>query len=223
MISVELKRFVCVTCMSSDCKRKLKKLEERINLIISPSLYSCSCFCSVKSSHPKKTGCTTKTTPASTSTLHSRVAKDAGGAAHNGGTDARTNRKSDTPTSSVPEKASAETPSQPGELKSSPLSSDIKSASSNDTEGTRAASQPGREPKSVPKASAAGEETHKRMAPEPTVQSPHINAATEDTSFTKGELDSSSKGEKQGRTGGEGGEEEIKKEQTESAAGNSLR
>lgn len=147
------------------------------------------------------------------------MAKDAGGAAHNGGTDARTNRKSDTPTSSVPEKASAETPSQPGELKSS----DTKSASSNETEGTRASSQPGREPKSVPKASAAGEETHKRMAPEPTVQSPHINTATEDTSFTKGELDSSSKGEKQGRTGGEGGEEEMKKGQAESAAGNSLR
>lgn len=122
----------------------------------------------------------------------------------------------------MPEKASAETPSQPGELKSSPLSSDAKSASSDETGGTSA--QPGHETKSVPKASAAGEETHKDMAPEPTVQSPHVNTATEDTSFTKEDLDSSSKAEKQGGTGEEGGEEEMKKGETaESAAENSLR
>lgn len=179
-----------------------------------------------KSSHPKKTGCTTKTTPASASTLRPRAQKDAGAAAATGGTDARTNRKSDTPTSSspVPPKASAETPSQPGELKSSPLSSDTKSPSSNETEGTQGASQPGAEPKSAAKASAAGEETNKGMAPEPTLQSPHINTATEDTSFTEGEKDSSSKGEKQGGPGGEGGaEDEKKKGESESAVENNLR
>lgn len=121
----------------------------------------------------------------------------------------------------MPEKASAETPSQPGELKSSPLSSVAKSASSDETRGTSAA--PGHETKSVPKASAAGEESHKDMAPEPAVQSPHVNTATEDTSFTKEGLDGSSKAEKQGRVGEEGGEEEMKKGGRESAAENSLR
>ncbi|XP_035518979.1 phosphatase and actin regulator 2 isoform X1 [Morone saxatilis] len=181
-----------------------------------------------KSSHPKKAGCTTKTTAASTLTPRSRATKDDGAAAQTGGTDARTNRKSDTPTSSpVPQKGSAETHSQPGELKSSPLSSNTKPASSkasgNQTEGIQAAAQPGVEPKSAPKATAAGEETHKGMAPEPTVQCSHINSATEDTSFTEGERDSSSKGDRQGRTGGEGGAEEKKKGETASAVENGLR
>ncbi|XP_044069263.1 phosphatase and actin regulator 2 isoform X2 [Siniperca chuatsi] len=169
-----------------------------------------------KSSHPKKTGCTTKTTPASTSTPRSRASKEA--AAQTGGTDARTNRKTDTPTSSsVPQKASAETPSPPGELKSSPLSSDTKPASSKASGNEAAGTPPGLEPKSVPKTSTAGEEG---MAPEPIVQSPHINTATEDTSFTEGETDSSSQGEKQGTTGGKGGEEEKKNRETESAMEN---
>ncbi|XP_051275876.1 phosphatase and actin regulator 2 isoform X4 [Dicentrarchus labrax] len=173
-----------------------------------------------KPSHPKKAGCTTKTTAASTLTPRSRATKDDAAAAQTGGTDARTNRKSDTPTSSpVPQKGSAETPSQPGELKSSPLSSNTKPASSkasgNETEGIQAAAQPGLEPKSAPKATAAGEETHKGMAPDPTVQSPHINSATEDTSFTEGE--------RRGRTGGEGGEEEKKKGEMASAVENCLR
>ncbi|KAM9344533.1 phosphatase and actin regulator 2 [Symphorus nematophorus] len=177
-----------------------------------------------KSSHPKKTGGTTKNTPASSTIPRSRASKDTGAAALTAGTDARTNRKSDTPNSlSVPQKASAETPSPPGELKSSSRSSDTKSASSNETEASQTASQTGLEPKSAPKASAAGEETHKGMAPEPTDQSPHINTATEDTSFTEGETDSSSKGEKQGRTGGEGGEEEKKKGEANSAVESSLR
>lgn len=146
------------------------------------------------------------------------MAKDTGSAAQNGGTDARTNRKSETSTTSVPQKASSETSCQPGELKPSPLSSGTKSVSSNDTEET--ASKPGLEPKSVPKASAAGEETSK--GPEPTVQSPQINTAIEETSLTKVESDSGSKGDKRGRTGGEG-EEQKKKEETESAAENNLR
>ncbi|KAM6998032.1 phosphatase and actin regulator 2 isoform 2-T2 [Tautogolabrus adspersus] len=172
----------------------------------------------VKSSHPKKTGSTTKTAPVLTSTSNStprsRVSKDAAG------TDGRTSRKSDTPTSSsVPQKASAETPSQPGELKSSPLSSETKTAGSSkasgsETGGTQAASQPGPETKSTPNASTATEETHKDEAPEATVQTPHINSATEDTSFTEEETDSCSKEETERRTGGEG-EEKKKKEEGE--------
>ncbi|KAL7383441.1 hypothetical protein ABVT39_010782 [Epinephelus coioides] len=171
-----------------------------------------------KSSHPKKTGLTSKTSPASTSTStttttpRSRASKDS-----TAETDARTNRKSNPPTSSsVSQKAPAETPSQPGELKSSPLSSDAKSASSKasggETEGAQAASPPAPEPKSALKASAAGEETHN--ASESAVQSPHVNTATEDTSFTEGE---------KGRTGGEGGEEEKKRGEGESAGENSPR
>ncbi|XP_056251259.1 phosphatase and actin regulator 2 isoform X6 [Seriola aureovittata] len=172
-----------------------------------------------KSSHPKKTGGATKTTHASASTPRSRASKDTSTAAQTDGKDARTNRKSDTPTSSsAPQKASAETPSQPGEIKSLPLSSDSKpashKASGNETEGGRAVSQ------SAPDASTVDEETRKGMAPEPTDQSPHVNAATEDTSFTEGETDSSLQGEKLGRTGEEGGEEEKKKGETDSAVEN---
>ncbi|XP_049927160.1 phosphatase and actin regulator 2 isoform X2 [Epinephelus moara] len=173
-----------------------------------------------KSSHPKKTGLTSKTSPASASTStsttpRSRASKDS--TAETDGTDARTNRKSNPPTSSsVSQKAPAETPSQPGELKSSPLSSDAKSASSKasggETEGAQAASPPAPEPKSALKASAAGEETHK--ASESAVQSPHVNTATEDTSFTERE---------KGRMGGEGGEEEKKRGEGESAGENSPR
>ncbi|XP_074502279.1 phosphatase and actin regulator 2 isoform X4 [Sebastes fasciatus] len=175
-----------------------------------------------KSSHPKKTGFTTKTTTtASTSNSNSiprsRGSKDS--AAHTEGT----NRKANTPTSSsVPQKAPSETSSQPGELKSSPLSSHTKPASSkasgDEAEGTPAASHPALEPKSAPNGSTAGEETHKGVASEPTVLSPLINSATEDTSFTEGET-----GEKRGRTGVEGGDEDKKKGETVSAEENSLR
>nr|XP_046257584.1 phosphatase and actin regulator 2 isoform X4 [Scatophagus argus] len=174
-----------------------------------------------KSSHPKKTGCTTKTAPASTSNLRPRASKDAGGAAQNGGADAGTSRKSETSaSSSVPQKTSSETPDKPGELKSSSLSSDTKCPSSNESEGAEAPSQPGLEPKSALKASAAGEETHKGMS---TVQSPHVNTSTEDTSFTEGKMDSSSKGATQKPTGGEGSEEEKKKGEPESVVENSSR
>ncbi|XP_030298700.1 phosphatase and actin regulator 2 isoform X5 [Sparus aurata] len=177
-----------------------------------------------KSSHPKKTGGTTKNASASTSTPRSRVSKDASGAAQNGGTETRTNRKSDTPnSSSVPQKASAETPSQHGELKSSPLSSDTKSASSKETEGSKAGSQPAASPKSAPKATAEDVETDDDMAPKPTVQSPHVNTATEDTSFTESEKDSSSKGEKLEKAGGDDGEDEKKNGERESAVENSPR
>ncbi|XP_058507092.1 phosphatase and actin regulator 2 isoform X2 [Solea solea] len=83
-----------------------------------------------KSSHPKKTGGTAKTTPASTSNPRSRTSKDAGGPAQTDRTNARTNRKSCTPnSSSLPHKATTvETPNQSGTLKPSPISSDTKAA-----------------------------------------------------------------------------------------------
>ncbi|XP_051815452.1 LOW QUALITY PROTEIN: phosphatase and actin regulator 2 [Acanthochromis polyacanthus] len=177
--------------------------------------------------YSKKTGNTTKT-PTSTSTPRSRVSKDAGAAAQSNGTDPKTNRKSNPPTSSsVPQKASAETPSQPGEVKSSPLSSDTKplspKASGNETEGTQAASKPGLETTSAPDASTASDETLKSVSPETTVQSSHVNTATEDTSFTKGETNSSSQEEKQERTEGEGGEDGKKRGEVESGRENSPR
>lgn len=165
-----------------------------------------------KSSHPKKTGCTTKTT--SSTTPRSRASKDAGAASQTNGTNTKTNRKAETHiSSSVPQKASTETPSQPGELKSSPLSSDIQPGSSkaSEAEGTQAASQSDTQSKSATSASTAGGVAQSGMAPEPSVQSPHINTAIEDTSFTVGETVSSSEGEKQGRTGGEAAEEEGEK------------
>ncbi|XP_034754910.1 phosphatase and actin regulator 2 isoform X3 [Etheostoma cragini] len=177
-----------------------------------------------KSSHPKKTGVTTKTTP--TSIPHSRASKDS--AAQTEGTDARRNRKSNTPiSSSLPQKAPTETPCRPGDLKSSSLSSDTKpasfKASGNETDGTQAASQPAVESKSDPNASTASEDPQKGMVPDPAVQPPHINTATEDTSFTEGGTDSSSHGEKWGTTGGEGGEQEKKKGETKPAVENSCR
>lgn len=180
-------------------------------------------FSSAKSLHPKKAGGTTKTTstPTATSTPRPR-SKDAGAAAQSDGRDTRTNRKSDAPaSSSVTQKTSTETPSQPRDLKLLPLSSDSKpassKASSNETEKPQATSA------SPPNTSAAGEETQKGMAPEPTVQSPQISTAAEDTSFTEGKTDSRYQREKQGRTGAEGGEEEKKKGETESAAQDSPR
>ncbi|TNM99560.1 hypothetical protein fugu_012593 [Takifugu bimaculatus] len=72
-----------------------------------------------KSSHPKKTGCTTKNT-SSSSTLHSRGTKNAADAvAQNNRKDARTNRKSDPPTAAAAQKTS-ETSGQPADLRSSP-------------------------------------------------------------------------------------------------------
>nr|XP_019952126.1 PREDICTED: phosphatase and actin regulator 2 isoform X3 [Paralichthys olivaceus] len=158
-----------------------------------------------KSSHPKKTGGTAKTTAASTSTPRSRASKDAGAAAQAEGKDARTNRKSCTP---IPQKATVETPSQPGGSKSSSPSSDTKQVSSkasgSETEGS--ASQ------------SADEDNHKGMAPESAVHPPHVNTDTEETSFT--ETETSPQGEKRERTGGE---EEKRKGETDSAVENSSR
>ncbi|KAF3708081.1 Phosphatase and actin regulator 2 [Channa argus] len=173
-----------------------------------------------KSSHPKKTGGTKTSTPTTTTSStapRSRTSKDSSAAAQSDRRDTNTNRKSDAPAStSVPQKASTETPRKPGDLKSLPLSSETKSVShkalGNETEDAKAASQ---------SPSAAGEETQKGVTSEPAVLSQHINTVTEDTSFTEEETDSSLQGEKRGRTVGE--EEEKKKGDTESAVENSPR
>ncbi|XP_029031691.1 phosphatase and actin regulator 2 isoform X7 [Betta splendens] len=168
-----------------------------------------------KSSHPKKAGGTTKATSASSAPRPR--SKEAGAAAQSDGKDTRT-RKSDAPTSSsATQKAPTETPNPPGDLKSSPPSSDTKpnpsNAAGNETGGAQASPAP------PPNSSAAGEETQRGLAPEPTAQSPsHVNTATEDTSFSEGEADSRS----HGKTGREGAEEE-KNGETESTVQNSPR
>ncbi|XP_012774706.1 phosphatase and actin regulator 2 isoform X4 [Maylandia zebra] len=179
-----------------------------------------------KSSHPKKTGCTTKSTTTSTSTPRSRASKDTGSAAQNERTDAKANRKSDTPTSSsVLQKASAETLNPPGDLKASRLSSDTKSisskVSSNDTAGAQGDSV--QDPKSSPDASRAGEDTHKGAVPGTTSQSSHVNTATENTSFADGEARGSSQSDKQERTKEEGGGGGTKKGETENVVENGRR
>ncbi|KAM4729329.1 phosphatase and actin regulator 2 [Anableps anableps] len=177
-----------------------------------------------KSSNPKKTGGTSKTTP--TSTPRSRMSKDA--AVPSEGTAAKTAGKSDVSTSaSEPQKASTETPSQPEELKSSPVSSDNKPPSSKPSgskaEGNQAASKPDLEPKSALTDTASREETHKALALETTDQSSHINQTTEDTSFTGGEKEKSSQGEKRERTEGEEGENVKKQGETDCGKENDSR
>uniref|UniRef100_A0A3Q2PWW3 Phosphatase and actin regulator n=1 Tax=Fundulus heteroclitus TaxID=8078 RepID=A0A3Q2PWW3_FUNHE len=175
---------------------------------------------SAKLSNPKKTGGASKATPTTTSTPRSRVSKDA--AARSEGTAAKPSRKSDPPTSSSePQKASTETPSQPEELKSSPLSSHSKShpskTSGSKTEGPQVASKPDLNDID------SREETHKVVAPETTDQSSHINQTTEDTSFTGGEKNNSAQGEKRERTGVEEGEDVEKQRETDCGKDNGSR
>ncbi|KAM3863096.1 phosphatase and actin regulator 2 [Diretmus argenteus] len=176
-----------------------------------------------KSSHPKKTGCTTKTTPSSaSSTPRSRASKDGGAAVQAGGTEARTKRKSDTATSSsVPHMASPESTSLPGEFEPLPPPSDTQPAPSQGSHPeTEAQAGPHAklEAKSAPNASK-----------DPADRSPHVNIATEETSFTEGESGSSSQGEELRRMGGEGGEgkggreEEKKPGEVSSSSENSQR
>ncbi|CAN9499649.1 unnamed protein product [Ophioblennius macclurei] len=178
-----------------------------------------------KSSHPKKPGSTAKST--TTSTLRARASKDAGAgaAAQADRTDVKTNRKSDAAAASaVPQKASAETPGQSGESANSPaLASGTRplsaKASGGEAEGGQAASQHTPRPKS---ASPAEEETRQDGVPEASVQSPRVNAATEDTSFTeRGETDAASQGEKRGKTAEDGGDDGKKNGETECRAANS--
>lgn len=181
---------------------------------------------SAKSTHPKKTGCATKAA-ASSSTLPARSAKDTRGAPRNGVADgARTNRKSDTPaSSSVPESSSStETQSRPGDVKSSPVSSQTKSAPRVRTEESRAASPQGQGSKSVPKASAAGEETSEGAAPEPAdLPLHHDGKAAEDGSITQGKSDTCINEDKQDKTSGEDREEDVKTGEDESTEKTKLR
>ncbi|XP_024864754.1 phosphatase and actin regulator 2 isoform X3 [Kryptolebias marmoratus] len=181
-----------------------------------------------KSSNPKKTGGTTKTTPASLSTPRSRVPKDAAAPAKSNGTGAKAGRKSDPPTSSsVPQKDSTETPCQPGELKLSSPPSDSKplssKASGKEAEGSQAKSKPNLEPKPAPDSSTSGKETRKGTAADTTVQSPHINMATEDTSFTEGEADVTTRQEKREKMEREEREDNKKKGEPECSVKNGPR
>uniref|UniRef100_H2SM34 Phosphatase and actin regulator n=1 Tax=Takifugu rubripes TaxID=31033 RepID=H2SM34_TAKRU len=170
-----------------------------------------------KSSHPKKTGCTTKNT--SSSTLHSRGTKNAADAvAQNNRKDARTNRKSDPPTAAAAQKTS-ETSGQPADLRSSPRLSHGISTSLNDKEGLQGAS--GLE--SCSKVSVPSGETHSSGAPESQGVAPDIKNATEDNSCSRGELDFSSRGEKPLRTRCEAGEDQIQSEEKAPSDESSLR
>ncbi|TWW78297.1 phosphatase and actin regulator 2 isoform X2 [Takifugu flavidus] len=171
-----------------------------------------------KSSHPKKTGCTTKNT-SSSSTLHSRGTKNAADAvAQNNRKDARTNRKSDPPTAAAAQKTS-ETSGQPADLRSSPRLSHGISTSLNDKEGLQGAS--GLE--SCSKVSVPSGETHSSGAPESQGVAPDIKNATEDNSCSRGELDFSSRGEKPLRTRCEAGEDQIQSEEKAPSDESSLR
>uniref|UniRef100_A0A1A7Y7E2 Phosphatase and actin regulator n=1 Tax=Iconisemion striatum TaxID=60296 RepID=A0A1A7Y7E2_9TELE len=166
-----------------------------------------------KTSNAKKAGCTTKSTLVSTSTPRSRGPKDAAASAKPNGTNAKA-RDTANP-SSVPHKDSTEISNQPGELKSSQLSSDNKpvssKASGSTAEGSRAGSQPD---KSAPNGSTSAEETHKGLAADSTVQSPVPNVAAEDTSITVGETDNGTQEEKRKVTEGEEGGDVKRKGET---------
>lgn len=179
-------------------------------------LCSPSCVSSAKSSHPKKSGCTAKNA-SSTSTFHPRGAKDADAAAPNGRKDARANRKAEPPTSST--QKTAEASGRPAELKSSPRSSHGISTSPKEKEGAQGA--PGLE--SSPKVSAARKETPEGGAPEPQTGAPDSKNATGDTFSTREESDCSCRGERPGRTQGEGEEEQRKSEEEGSCEGRSPR
>lgn len=150
--------------------------------------------------------------------------KDTAAPAKSNGTEAKTSRKSDTPTSSsVPQKRSTETPSQPGELKPSPPPSVNKppsKASGNEAEGSHVASKADVESKPAAGSSTSGEETRNGTAADTTVQSLHVNMATEDTSFTEGETGVSARQEKREETEGE---DVKKKGETECGVENSQR
>lgn len=126
---------------------------------------------------------------------------------------AKTNRKSDTPaSSSVPENSSsAETPSQPGDVKSFPVSSHTKSAPRVLTEESQSSPQQSHGSKTVLKASAAGEETSKGEEPAPADQSLHNDdKAAEEGSVTQGSHSCIIREDKQEKCSGKDGEEDSK-------------
>ncbi|KAM9804130.1 phosphatase and actin regulator 2 [Neosynchiropus ocellatus] len=159
-----------------------------------------------KTSTTKKTGSAAKpTSSTATTAARSRAAKSSGSSAQANGTHAKTNQKADPLTPA--QKTSAETPSQSSEAKSSPVPSNKGSskASGGEVNGIlKATSQYG--PDKLDE--TVGEEHTKR---EQSVSSPHVNATTEDTSFTEGGADSSSV---QQRTAGEDEDEDQKKEES---------
>lgn len=170
---------------------------------------------SAKSSHPKKTGYTTKNT-SSSSTLHPRGTKNAAEAvAQNNRKDARTNRKSDPPAAAAPQKTS-ESSGQPADLRSSPRLSHGISTSLNDKEGASGL-------ESCSKVSVPSGETHSSGAPESHGVAPDIKNATEHNSCSRGELDFSSRGEKPLRTRCETGEDQTQSEEKAPSDESSLR
>lgn len=152
-----------------------------------------------KSSQPKKPGNATKTT-----TNSSPRSKDSGTAARSSGADAKANRKSDTTSSSGLHK----TPGQKADSKSS----EPKPKNSEAKESKVA-------PKSVQTALSAAEET-RTVTGETKAQTPYVNPATEDTSFTEKETDSCSQDQKLSQ-GGQQGAEEQRTEESDTAGQNS--
>ncbi|XP_061692176.1 phosphatase and actin regulator 2 isoform X2 [Syngnathoides biaculeatus] len=157
-----------------------------------------------KSSHPKKTqGNATKTTTTSYSTVppRSRAPKDT--ELHSKGDNVRTSRKAKADS----KKASAEIPNQPEEVISSVPHGSPSQVSLPEVEETPVVFQAGQEEKAPCGNSYAGQETPRDASAEPVAHFPHVNTATEDTSFAEEdnahrEKDESAKGD-----GGEAQEE----------------
>lgn len=138
-----------------------------------------------KSSQPKKPGNATKTTSNS-----GPRSKDSGTAARSSGADAKANRKSDTTSSSGHHKTLGQ--------KTDSKSSEPKNKNSEVKETDVAQ-------KGVQIASSVAEET-RTVTGEAKAQSPYVNPATEDTSFTEKETDSCSQGEQLSQAGQQRGE-----------------
>ncbi|XP_053731995.1 phosphatase and actin regulator 2 isoform X1 [Synchiropus splendidus] len=159
-----------------------------------------------KTSNAKKTGSAAKPTSSSAiSAARSRAAKSSGNSAQANGTHTKASQKADPLTPA--QKTSAETPTQSSEAKSSPVPSKKRSSKATGCEVNgilKAASQYGPDKSDE----TVGEEDTER---EQSVSSPHINATTEDTSFTEGADDSSLVQE---RTAGEDEDKDQKKQES---------
>ncbi|KAJ0005267.1 hypothetical protein NQD34_011481 [Periophthalmus magnuspinnatus] len=145
-------------------------------------------------SQPKKPGGATKTAPNSTSSPRS---KDSGTTARSTGADAKTNRKSDPPSSSGPHKTQGATADS--------KSSDPKPSASKNNEGKESKTAP----KPVQTAPGGAEDSLNTEAERKAAAaaSSYVNPATEDTSFTE-ETDGCSQGGQRSQQGGQRGEEE---------------
>ncbi|XP_033835242.1 phosphatase and actin regulator 2 isoform X2 [Periophthalmus magnuspinnatus] len=145
-------------------------------------------------SQPKKPSGATKTAPNSTSSPRS---KDSGTTARSTGADAKTNRKSDPPSSSGPHKTQG--------AKADSKSSDPKPSASKNNEGkeSKAAPKPAQTAPGGAEDSLNTEAERKAAA----AASSYVNPATEDTSFTE-ETDGCLQGGQRSQQGGQRGEEE---------------